>query len=131
MENETLFAKKLIERLDEATHSLPRHVQTRLDLARELALSQVKTSVALGAGQSTLALHWGFFKRKMALGTAGLGLAMCAMCAVQYFNAQQTARIAAAIDEEILSDDAPVQAYMDPAFGAVFHSGLLLRSENK
>lgn len=88
-------------------------------------------TAAVSVGQGVLAFDFNFFGRKFTFATLALALALTGLGAIQYNNMQDTANAAADLDEEILSDEAPVQAYMDPVFTSVFHSGLLGKSENK
>lgn len=120
-----LFAKKITKRLDDGLSDIAPHIQQRLNVARSIAIAKTTKTDVKRVGRNELALNFAYFKSKMGGLTALLLLAMAMAIMVQYTQIQATADEAADLDAEILADDAPVQAYTDPAFSLVFRSGLL------
>ena len=114
--NEQLFGKKVRQLLNGAP--LGAQVERRLQVAREAALSRQRAerSPALawadnvlgrfGGGWTTLTLY------------AVLSLAILAGGATGIYNWQQNQRIAELeeIDSQLLTDDLPIDAYLDRGF---------------
>lgn len=124
MNPQDLFARRVVQRLNQGLDENPHHIQVRLTFAREQALAAAKRAQPVNLGGSVLGLQWAQHRQRAALGVLALLAAFMLMTA-QYRLIHSTAMEAADIDEIILSDDAPVQSYTDPGFGAVFRSGLL------
>jgi hypothetical protein len=123
MDPHDLFAQRVAARLDEGLDQLAPHLVSRLDQARKAALLHAKPqNTSTWAGPNVLA--WSGFGRRASTGLAALALLGAAMWG-QYARIQWAADEAADIDEEILSQPAPVQAYTDPAFLAAWRSGRL------
>jgi hypothetical protein len=126
MNNQTdLFAKKITQRLNEGLSDIEPHIQQRLNVARNIAISKSTQNNATHVGSNQLALNLAYFKSKINGFAVLLLLILAMVSSIQYTQIQATADEAADLDAEILSDDTPVQAYTDPVFSLVFRSGLL------
>ena len=129
MNNEDLFARKIINHLESSLDGVPLHIQARLNNAREIALSKAKKEhIHLGGG--VLGFRFSVFRRKTLSFSFLILLLITLFFSHQYILTQSTATEAAELDEEILGDDAPVQAYTDPVFTNVFRSGAINSSKN-
>lgn len=124
-----LFAQKITKRLDDSLADIAPHIQKRLNVARGIAVDKIQPPKANRVGRNELALNFAHFRSKMsglaALILLAMAMAMAMVIMIQYSQIQANADEAADLDAEILADDAPVQAYTDPAFSLVFRSGLL------
>jgi hypothetical protein len=126
MDTEDKFSRRLVARLDENLDVMPQHILARLEQSRELALNLASTKQASYVGGGALALHWNFGRNKIA--ALAMGVLLLLAAAAQYRAIQTTADEAADIDETILSDQAPVQSYLDAGFVAVLRSGMALKT---
>lgn len=124
MNPKDLFTQRVIQRLDNGLDELPQHIQARLNQARDLALAAKTKTQSVSVGQGLFALTLQSARQRFVF-FALAGLMGFMMLAAQYARIQDTTMEAADIEEIILSDDAPVQAYTDPGFSAVFRLGLL------
>lgn len=124
MDPQDLFGRRVAQRLDQSLDELPRHIHARLAIARDRALERAPRPSPHPIGGGVWGWSWAAARQRMAL-AALAGLAAATMLAAQYGRIQDTAHQTADIDEMILSDDAPVQSYTDPGFGAAFRRGLL------
>ena len=128
MNQEDIFARKVVGHLNRGLNSLPPHIQSRLNVSRNIALDgRPKNIVPVGRGL----LAFGNFqiKSKTLIFSLLLLGSLAVFTTQQYLQTESIARDAADLDEEILSDEAPVQAYTDPVFTTVFRSGALKRNE--
>lgn len=129
MDTQDQFSRRLAAHLEQGLDDLPKHVLAQLEQAREKALSRAprRSTGAVFIGNGTIALNWRNVYRSKLIAVAMAALCVLTMAAAQYRAIQSTADEAADIDETILSEQAPVQSYLDPGFVAVLRSGLALR----
>lgn len=128
MDTQDTFAKRVASRLDEGVGQLDPRIVSKLDQARLQALRAHHARSTLRVGSSLLAWMpaWGS-RTSAALGAMAL---VAAALWGQYARIQWAADEAADLDEQILSQPAPMQAYTDPAFLAAFRSGALRPRED-
>lgn len=124
MNPQDLFGRRVAKKLDQGLDQLPQHIQARLAIARDLALQHAPRPKTHTLGGGTLGQSWAAARQKFTLAALAT-LAAATMMAAQYTRIQDTAYDTADIDEIILSDDAPMQSYTDPGFGAALRGGLL------
>ncbi len=121
---ESRFARRIVACLAENTQTVPHDVGERLRFAREKALEtarRVRTlDTAQGVGVSASgAATLGFSRSRWWLRVAAVlplvalvgGLVM-----IQEWQTRTQVSVAAEIDEALLGDDLPINAYRDPGF---------------
>jgi len=121
---ESRFARRIVACLAENAQTVPQDVGERLRFAREKALEaarRVRTlDVAQGVGVSASgAAVLGFSRSRWWLRVASVlplvalvgGLAM-----IQEWQVRTQVSVAAEVDEALLGDDLPINAYRDPGF---------------
>lgn len=127
--NENILASRICAALDESAAQLDLNVQKRLTNARDLALAQIKTApVAVTVAESELALAGGpGFERQGFSWRQRFGLALPIVLLVvglvglyEWQHAQRVNELAD-IDAAVLSDDLPLNAYLDKGFGQFLH----------
>lgn len=121
---ESRFARRIVACLAENAEIVPHDVGERLRFAREKALEtarRVRTSdVAQGVGVSASgAAVLGFSRSRWWLRAASV-LPLVALIGglvlIQEWQIRTQVSVAAEVDEALLSDDLPINAYRDPGF---------------
>ena len=115
--NEHQFGKRVRQELNRGLLGVDERVERRLRGARELALSRQRP-------EPTPALAWAGNTLGRVGGWSGLAryvvvpLAVLAIAATGIYNWQQNQRIAELeeIDSQLLTDDLPIDAYLDRGF---------------
>jgi len=110
------FAYKLRSHLNQSAHSLDRSTTDKLFQARQNALAHQKTSSQLslaGFGGITSDVLMPHARTLFAL----IGLAI-AIFGVNYWNDDMQAAETEEVDSALLSDDLPINAYLDRGFHA-------------
>lgn len=127
--NENILASRICAVLDESAAQLDLNVQKRLANARDLALAQIKTAPAgVTVAETELAMAGGpGFDRPGFSWRQRFGLALPVVLLVAgligLYEWQQAQRMSelADIDAAVLSDDLPLNAYLDKGFGQFLH----------
>jgi Protein of unknown function (DUF3619) len=123
------FALKVRRALDEQAAALPASTAERLARARRAALARRKPEAALvlvpafAGGASTLGLPFGEAPRPASLGRRllrawPLVLLLAGLVGIAYWEDQQRTAELADIDAAMLSDNLPLDAYLDHGFNA-------------
>lgn len=127
---EARTGRRLASRLDEAAHSLPPGVETRLAFARAQALARARwrqrevaaatTLVAPGAAarQGGGPIGW-----RRAGAWLPLLLVVAGLWTIGQLREHERARAAAELDARLLTDVLPPAAYADPGFEAFLRQG--------
>lgn len=115
--NEQEFALRIKHRLDRAAAQVPADVQSRLFAARQQALAaqQVRVGGLSLAGMGRLIDHNLFSWSRPLVGALVLALAVGVG---SLWSASQHAAENEEIDSALLSDDLPIDAYLDHGFDA-------------
>lgn len=110
------LASRIVQHLDHGANQLESGVRERLLVARKAALSQYREQPATGlawAGQAT-ALFTGH--RVGVRHLVALSLLVAALAGVAYWQNNGTATDLAEIDSGLLTDELPLNAYLDKGF---------------
>jgi hypothetical protein len=113
------LAKKLVQYLDYGVDHLEPGVRERLAAARRSALSHYreKPATVLGLAWAGQAAHWltehGFHSARSLIAAAALVLATAG---VVYWQSAGPANGLADIDLNLLTDELPINAYLDKGF---------------
>ncbi|MBE7418377.1 MAG: DUF3619 family protein [Ideonella sp.] len=124
---EARVALRIAGQLSQAAEQLPHDITERLRVARGLALERARvqrrlsTAPAVHAQGGTLALSGPSWWLRLA-SLAPLALLVVGLLAIERSYVNQQIRAAAEIDEAILTDDLPPQAYSDPGFAEYLKS---------
>ena len=118
------YGRRLAARLDAAAAALPHDISERLRFARLQALEkyrdiQVRESASLAVGGGVAALGGGEEERGLwprLVSLIPLLALIAGLVAIQVMGSDQIAEELAEIDEAILTDDLPPDAYADPGF---------------
>ncbi len=118
------YGRQLAARLDAAAAALPYDISERLRFARLQALEkyrdiQVRESASLAMGGGVAALGGGEEERGLwprLVSLIPLLALIAGLVAIQVMGSDQIAEELAEIDEAILTDDLPPDAYADPGF---------------
>ena len=114
------FGRRVAAQLDQSTLLVHADISERLRIAREQALArrrivELQTSASLHVAPSgTLSLGWGWWTRLSSLLPAILLLV--GLMAISAIGDEQRAHELADVDTELLSDELPPDAYIDPGF---------------
>jgi hypothetical protein len=121
---ETQLAARWVRGLDASLETLPHHVNERLRVARLHALSLQRTQVqrlalnmSAGAGVATLSLHDqepGLWSRLTSF--LPLIVLLAGLVGIHEFQNDSNAHKLANLDQALLLDDLPPDAYTDPGF---------------
>jgi hypothetical protein len=122
---EEYFAQRLAAHLDESADQLPYRVSHRLELARLRAVAAAQQAPALAVAPVQAALFKGAHRPDAERGRwwfrtlsfAPLVLIVAGFLAISAYDDFEKAADTANLDEEILVDDVPIQAYADKGFG--------------
>jgi hypothetical protein len=114
------LAGKIVRQLNEGTGEIPAAARDRLEAARKLALSRYRAAPAavgvLASAGNALTRFTGHHPAALryALGTAALA---AALIGITYWQANsRPANELAEIDTKILTDELPINAYLDKDF---------------
>ena len=119
-----VFAKALTSRLSEGAETLPHDISERLKAARALAVSkrkvvstQVASTVSVSGGEAML--QWGgredgLWNRLASL--FPLLALVIGLITIAVLQDESRAREVAEVDAELLTDELPPSAYVDPGF---------------
>lgn len=119
--NEQDFARGVARQLDAAADRLPARVLSRLRVTRELAMTRARAvEPSLAASAAGLAGGWPLTNPRLLISAAALIFATLGLVYwQQVVDQSQPARYAEPsdiVDAEVLTDDLPVVAYLDPGF---------------
>ena len=131
MSAEDRFGKRLTARLSDTSDNLPHEISERLKAARMTALSKrnvikVETAGNVLSFGSTAALQAGgekFSWWNRAAATIPLFALVAGLMAIQLIQDDFWADEIASVDVELLADELPPAAYMDPGFVQYLHNG--------
>lgn len=118
---------RIAGQLSQAADQLPHDIAERLRVARGLAVERARerrklsTAAAVHAQGGTLTLSGPSWWLRLA-SLAPLALLVVGLLAIERSYVNQQIRAAAEIDEAILTDDLPPQAYSDPGFAEFLKS---------
>ncbi|MFA7279062.1 MAG: DUF3619 family protein [Sterolibacterium sp.] len=116
-QDEQQFANKISHALNQSTDDLGPDVQARLQVARQEALAHQKTSLAglslAGVGHFTSDVLLPQTRKLVALIALAVGVV-----GTYYWNSFQQATENEEIDSALLSDELPINAYLDHGFSA-------------
>ena len=127
-----MFAKRVVQHLDEGTESMEYDISERLRAARERALSQRKRAPVVAAQTITVPARMGTTSSGAAMlgrghrdssswwqwaisGLAMMGLVV-GLITVSIEQDDAYVQAVAEVDAQLLTDDLPPQAYTDPGF---------------
>ncbi|MCW5659448.1 MAG: DUF3619 family protein [Burkholderiaceae bacterium] len=125
---EARVARRIAARLTEGSDNLPHDIGERLRVARQQAVDRARqlrklSTVASWQAQGSTAVMWGppsWWLR--AASVVPIALLLLGLFAIQRTYLEQQISAAAEIDEAILTDDLPPQAYTDPGFAEFLKS---------
>lgn len=115
--NEQQFALRIKNELDLGNRELTPAVQARLHAARRLALDAQPTRVGLLSAAGMSRLYEDHLRKWLAPVAASVGLALL-VAAGTHLTAVEQIDENGQIDSELLSDDLPIDAYLDSGFVA-------------
>lgn len=115
------FGRRVVAQLDQSTKLIHADISERLRIAREQALShrrivalQARASLHMVSASGGLTLGWGRWTKFSSLLPAILLLV--GLLAISAIGDDQRAHELADVDTELLSDELPPDAYVDPGF---------------
>ena len=119
-EQDKELARKIVGHLNDGTNELPATTRGRLEAARKLALSRYPAEPATVGVLASTGAAWARFSGdhpaalRYALGVAALA---AALIAVTYWQTRSSPpNELAEIDTKILTDELPINAYLDKGF---------------
>ena len=121
---ESRFARRVVACLNESAHVVPHGVEERLRFARDRALEAARRRHGQTASQgvavtSSGAVLLGFSRSQWWLRLASvlpLVALLGGLLLIQDRQARTQVSVAAEVDEALLGDDLPINAYRDPGF---------------
>ncbi len=121
MNNEQEVARKIVQRLNEGTANIKQGTTYRLQSARQAALDHYRE-----APQPLFGLAWAdnlafrvtHNRHANTRNLLGLGLLVLGLIGVTYWQVVVQANDIADIDASLLTDDLPINAYLDSNFEA-------------
>lgn len=118
LHDEQQFAHKLRHHLDQGARNVDALTLNKLMMARQLALSHHKTATVAGLSLAGVGhiLHETFMPR--ARTTLALVMLTLSVTGAYYWSHFQEAEENEEIDSALLSDDLPINAYLDHGFHA-------------
>lgn len=116
------LAGKIVRQLNEGVGEIPAAARDRLEVARKLALSRYRAAPAavgaLASAGNALARFTGHHPAALRYALGAVALA-AALITVTYWQANsRPANELAEIDTKILTDELPINAYLDKGFDA-------------
>lgn len=113
--NEQEFALRIKQELDRGSHELPRSVQLRLQTARRLALDHQPAQIGVLSVAGIARLFEGRTREWLVPVATAVALSLMVVAGSQLSAAQQAMELEE-IDSALLSDDLPIDAYLDRGF---------------
>jgi hypothetical protein len=121
MNNDQEVARKIVQRLDRGLENIKQGTAYRLQSARQTALDRYREApqpVFGLAWADELAFKVAHSRHVNARNLVGLGLLVLGLIGVTYWQVVIQANDIADIDASLLSDDLPINAYLDSNFEA-------------
>jgi len=113
------LAKKIVQHLDYGAGQLEPTVSGRLLAARQTALSQYREQPVTVAGLAwagRAAAHFAEHRYASARHLAAISLLVVALVGIAYWQSNGVTNELADIDTGLLTDDLPINAYLDKGF---------------
>lgn len=120
-DNEQELARKIVQRLDQGLPGLKQGTTYRLQSARQAALDHYREAPQPLFGLAwadSLAFRVSHGRHANARNYLGLGLLVLSLIGVTYWQVVIQANDIADIDASLLTDDLPINAYLDSNFEA-------------
>jgi hypothetical protein len=108
------LARKLVRYLDEGLDRIEPRVRERLAAARMDALAHYRAQPTLGLAGSTSVVAWITGHARLTLAAAALVIATAGV--VYWQNSRQSSNGLAELDAYLLTDELPINAYLDKGF---------------
>ncbi|MEO7726447.1 MAG: DUF3619 family protein [Burkholderiales bacterium] len=121
MNNEQELARKIVQRLDQGLSGLKQGTTYRLQSARQAALDNYREAPQPLFGLAladNLAFRVSHNRHANARNLLGLGLLVLSLIGMTYWQVVVQANDIADIDAGLLTDDLPINAYLDSNFEA-------------
>ena len=112
------IAQRIVRELDRSAHGIDKDISARLLAAREQALAQYQqTSVVGMAGAGTIVSHWFELPASVARYALSLAVLILGLAGIVFWQSSNgSGSELADIDARLLTDDLPIDAYLDKGF---------------